>query len=146
MTAIESHLSLNYCKHHDIPCLHSHACTLMLTIDLILLMCLDLATTNSNHVPGVNLYQFGQSTELVTYTVPSELRLTACHFDPFGVRFGAADTKGDLFMWRFDTAQSALRPALILRQCHLGPVNDFVFMNSTTTLATAGISTNNRSL
>ncbi|OAJ38977.1 hypothetical protein BDEG_22865 [Batrachochytrium dendrobatidis JEL423] len=115
VTAIESHLSLNYY----------------------------LATTNSNHVPGVNLYQFGQSTELVTYTVPSELRLTACHFDPFGVRFGAADTKGDLFMWRFDTAQSALRPALILRQCHLGPVNDFVFMNSTTTLATAGISTNN---
>ncbi|KAI8924605.1 hypothetical protein BC831DRAFT_464821 [Entophlyctis helioformis] len=119
VTTIESHRSLNYY----------------------------LAGMGDAASPVVNLYQFGQPAELLTYALPESQasvgsRLTRCHFDPFGVRFGAGDSRGDVHIWRFDSNPAALRPAITLRQCHVGPVSDFVFMNSTTTLATAGVSSN----
>ncbi|KAI8913148.1 RAVE protein 1 C terminal-domain-containing protein [Powellomyces hirtus] len=93
----------------------------------------------------VQLYQFGQPRELVTYTSGTTARFTRCRFDPFGVRFGASDSKGDVYLWRFDASADASRPAMVV-PCHSSFTNDFTFLNSSSLLATAGVSTNNQNV
>ena len=91
----------------------------------------------------MHLYQFGQTQELNIYTAESEGRLTKCHFDPYGAKFGGSDSRGDMHIWKFDSSPSSIRPAITLNQCHNGAINDFTFLNSSSILATAGMSTAN---
>ncbi|KAJ3161107.1 regulator of (H+)-ATPase in vacuolar membrane [Geranomyces michiganensis] len=93
----------------------------------------------------VQLYQFGQPKELVTYTSGTTARFTKTRFDPFGVRFGASDSKGDVYIWRFDASADACRPVIALA-CHSSFTNDLTFLNSSSLLATAGVSTNNQNV
>ncbi|KAI8586289.1 RAVE protein 1 C terminal-domain-containing protein [Geranomyces variabilis] len=93
----------------------------------------------------VQLYQFGQPKELVTYTTGTTARFTKTRFDPFGVRFGASDSKGDVYIWRFDASADACKPAIALA-CHSSFTNDLTFLNSSSLLATAGVSTNNQNV
>ncbi|KAJ3327530.1 Epsin-3, clathrin recruitment and traffic between the Golgi and endosome, partial [Gonapodya sp. JEL0774] len=46
----------------------------------------------------------------------------------------------DLLLWKFETSQSAVNPYMVLN-CHNGGVHDFVFLGSTSMVATAGLST-----
>ncbi|KAJ3055772.1 regulator of (H+)-ATPase in vacuolar membrane [Rhizophlyctis rosea] len=92
---------------------------------------------------SVQLFQYGQPRELVSYTSGSSARITRNRFDPFGARFGATDTKGDLYMWRFEAAQQALMPSQVL-QCHSNAAHDFTFLDSGSAIATAGISANHQ--
>ncbi|KAJ3413506.1 regulator of (H+)-ATPase in vacuolar membrane [Chytridiales sp. JEL 0842] len=87
----------------------------------------------------VRLYQFGQPKELLKYTTGSTARITKCRFDKFGARLGATDSKGNLHLWKFDASQQALKPSQVLK-CHSVAANDFTFLNSSTILATAGVS------
>ncbi|TPX73880.1 hypothetical protein CcCBS67573_g04853 [Chytriomyces confervae] len=89
----------------------------------------------------VKLYQFGQKGDLVAYSSGSSARITKCRFDPFGGRFGCSDAKGELRLWKFDATQQSLNPTQVL-QCHSAITNDFCFVNSSTILATAGVSSN----
>ena len=91
----------------------------------------------------VQLFQYGQPRELVSYISGSSARITRNRFDPFGARFGATDTKGDLYMWRFEAAQHALMPSQVL-QCHSNAAHDFTFLDSGSAIATAGISANHQ--
>jgi hypothetical protein len=91
---------------------------------------------------SVQLFQFGEKHDPFVYTAQSEGKLTKCYFDTYGARFGASDTKGDLHLWKFDTALSSKNPCSTIRQCHSGMITDFAFLNSSTVLATAGISSN----
>jgi WD40 repeat protein len=100
-----------------------------------------LGDTTSPEV-SVKLFQFGTEPELVSYSAQSDGRLTKCRFDPYGAKFGGSDTRGDLHIWKFDPTPAALRPCLHLQHCHHGAINDFCFMDSSSVLATAGISTN----
>ncbi|KAJ3213069.1 regulator of (H+)-ATPase in vacuolar membrane [Dinochytrium kinnereticum] len=93
----------------------------------------------------VKLFQFGQQRELVSYTTGSTARITRCRFDPFGIRFGATDAKGELHIWRFDSREQALRPAVGL-SCNSNITNDFTFINCSTLLATAGVSTSGNNI
>ncbi len=88
----------------------------------------------------VTLYQFGEFREVARYSAKSDGVLSKCHFDPFGIRFAAADTKGDLFLWKFDSAPSSERPNTVLKKCHSGAVAEFCYLNSSSILATAGLS------
>ncbi|KAJ3101891.1 regulator of (H+)-ATPase in vacuolar membrane [Phlyctochytrium planicorne] len=88
----------------------------------------------------VKLFQYSQQRELVSYTTGCSARITKCRFDPFGIRFGACDTKGELHLWKFDSSEQALKPALNLA-CNTAITNDFTFLNCSTLLATAGVST-----
>lgn len=91
----------------------------------------------------VNLYQFGQENELVSYRAKSDGRLTRCHFDPYGSKFAGADTRGDLHIWKFDAYPEAMRPGITLRDCHQGPITEFTFLESSSVIATAGMSSTN---
>ncbi|KAJ3323371.1 regulator of (H+)-ATPase in vacuolar membrane [Boothiomyces sp. JEL0866] len=112
--------------------------------DLPLKKDLILAGVGESGTPevAVKLYQFGQAPELLTYTAQSDGKLTNCHFDPYGAKFGASDSRGDLFIWKFDAEPSAVKPCISLKQCHQGAINDFAFLNSSSVVATAGTSTN----
>ena len=88
----------------------------------------------------MDLYQFGQTDPLVSYSAESEGKLTKCHFDPYGAKFGGADSRGNLHIWRFESNIASVTPTLTLKQCHDGAVNDFSFVNSSSIIATAGMS------
>ncbi|KAJ3063584.1 regulator of (H+)-ATPase in vacuolar membrane, partial [Rhizoclosmatium hyalinum] len=89
----------------------------------------------------VKLYQFGQKGDLVSYSSGTSARITKCRFDPFGGRFGCSDAKGELRLWKFDATQQSLNPTQIL-QCNSAITNDFAFINSSSLIATAGVSSN----
>ncbi|KAI9336296.1 WD40-repeat-containing domain protein [Obelidium mucronatum] len=89
----------------------------------------------------VKLYQFGQKGDLVCYNSGTSARITKCRFDPFGGRFGCADAKGELRLWKFDATQQSLSPSQVI-SCHSAITNDFAFINSSTLIATAGVSSN----
>ncbi|KAI8610245.1 RAVE protein 1 C terminal-domain-containing protein [Chytriomyces sp. MP71] len=91
----------------------------------------------------VKLYQFGQKGDLVSYQSGTSARITKCRFDPFGGRFGCTDAKGELRLWKFDATQQSLNPTQVL-QCNSAVTNDFAFVNCSTILATAGVSSNGR--
>ncbi|KAI8899668.1 WD40-repeat-containing domain protein [Globomyces pollinis-pini] len=94
----------------------------------------------------VQLYQYGQQQEIVSYSTISEGKLIKCHFDPYGAKFAGADSRGDVHIWKFDAAPSSIRPCLTLRQCHQGTISDFTFLNSSSILATAGLSANSMNI
>ena len=52
-----------------------------------------------------------------------------------------SDSKGNLFIWRFDAHPESIEPAISLSSCHVGPVTDFAFLNSSSLLATSGHTT-----
>lgn len=87
----------------------------------------------------VKLFQFGQSRELVSYQTGLSTRISSMNFDPFGSRFGACDNQGNLMLWKFDSSSHALLPFKTLKT-HSRSCNDFVFVNSSTVIATAGVS------
>jgi hypothetical protein len=89
---------------------------------------------------AVQLYQYGQENILNSYFTESDGRLTGCHFDSYCARFGASDSRGSIFLWKFDTDPSSMKPASIIESCHKGPVNEFCFLNSSSIIATAGMS------
>lgn len=66
-------------------------------------------------------------------------RISQLRFDPFGARFGACDSQGDLYLWKFDSSPHSLMPYKSFN-CHSTVAHDFSFLNSGTVLATAGLS------
>ena len=105
---------------------------------------LDLAGCGDTQTSDVKvlLYQFGEPGEIVEYNATSDGSLTRCHFDPHGIRFGASDTRGDLHLWKFEANLSSRKPLVTLKSCHTAAINDFAFLNSSTVIATAGLSIN----
>ncbi|KAI9006205.1 RAVE protein 1 C terminal-domain-containing protein [Gaertneriomyces semiglobifer] len=88
---------------------------------------------------AVQLFQFGQRKGLVTYSTGTNTRLTSCKFDPFGSRFVAGDSRGDLFLWKFDASAQALSPTASF-ECHSSSTNGVTFLGCTSLLATCGTS------
>ncbi|KAJ3117018.1 regulator of (H+)-ATPase in vacuolar membrane, partial [Physocladia obscura] len=124
VSSLEAHPTLNYCKYSLICILFNLA---------------GVGDGNSESI--VKLYQFGQKGDLVSYASGTSARITKCRFDPFGGRFGCSDAKGELRLWKFDATEQALHPTQVL-SCNSAITNDFVFVNSSTLIATAGVSSN----
>ncbi|KAI8910438.1 RAVE protein 1 C terminal-domain-containing protein [Gorgonomyces haynaldii] len=120
-------------KMHGITSMESHH-----SLNYYLAGC---GTTGTSEV-SVQLFQFGEFRELVEYSALSDGSLTRMHFDPFGVQFGAGDTRGSLHLFRFDAQQSSRKPHLSIKAYTTSGINDFTFVNSSTILGTAGIAVN----
>ncbi|RUP50038.1 RAVE protein 1 C terminal-domain-containing protein [Jimgerdemannia flammicorona] len=86
----------------------------------------DVSATN----PSVILWQFGQDKELMSYHGS---------LGKFGQKFGAADAKGSLALWRFDSSLQASKPFYTMI-CHSKAARDFAFLDSSSFLVTAGTS------
>ncbi|RUS22784.1 WD40-repeat-containing domain protein [Endogone sp. FLAS-F59071] len=88
--------------------------------------------------PSVILWQFGQDREVMSYHGCLG-KVNRVHFDQFGQKFGAADAKGSLSLWRFDANLQSSKPYYTIA-CHSKATRDFSFLDSSSVLATAGTS------
>jgi hypothetical protein len=87
----------------------------------------------------IQAFQFQQETELFSINSTNNSRIIKLHFDPFGIRLGGAEAKGDLHLWKCeDVSQVSLLKTL--KSTHSNGLYDFCFLNSPNVIATSGMS------
>uniref|UniRef100_A0A3Q4BEA1 RAVE complex protein Rav1 C-terminal domain-containing protein n=1 Tax=Mola mola TaxID=94237 RepID=A0A3Q4BEA1_MOLML len=94
---------------------------------------------------SVRMFEWGHSQQIICFRSPGNSRVTRIRFNHQGNKFGIVDADGALSLWQTNTSGNAPRPYLTL-QCHNKTAHDFVFVGSSSLIATAGLSTDNRNM
>ncbi|XP_076859615.1 dmX-like protein 1 isoform X2 [Brachyhypopomus gauderio] len=94
---------------------------------------------------SVRMFEWGHSQQIVCFRSPGNSRVTRIRFNYQGNKFGIVDADGALSLWQTNTSGAAPKPYLTL-QCHNKTAHDFVFVGSSSLIATAGLSTDNRNV
>uniref|UniRef100_A0A7N8XMA7 Dmx like 1 n=1 Tax=Mastacembelus armatus TaxID=205130 RepID=A0A7N8XMA7_9TELE len=94
---------------------------------------------------SVRMFEWGHSQQIICFRSPGNSRVTRIRFNHQGNKFGIVDADGGLSLWQTSTSGNAPKPYLTL-QCHNKTAHDFVFVSSSSLIATAGLSTDNRNV
>ncbi|XP_061672191.1 dmX-like protein 1 isoform X2 [Syngnathoides biaculeatus] len=94
---------------------------------------------------SVRMFEWGHSQQIICFRSPGNSRVTRIRFNHQGNKFGIVDADGALSLWQTNTSGAAPKPYLTL-QCHNKTAHDFVFVGSSSLIATAGLSTDNRNV
>ncbi|KAM4616891.1 dmX-like protein 1 [Polymixia lowei] len=94
---------------------------------------------------SVRMFEWGHSQQIICFRSPGNSRVTRIRFNHQGNKFGIVDADGGLSLWQTNTSGNAPKPYLTL-QCHSKTAHDFVFVGSSSLIATAGLSTDNRNV
>ncbi|XP_061881524.1 dmX-like protein 1 isoform X3 [Entelurus aequoreus] len=94
---------------------------------------------------SVRMFEWGHSQQIICFRSPGNSRVTRIRFNHQGNKFGIVDADGGLSLWQTHTNGAAPKPYLTL-QCHNKTAHDFVFVGSSSLIATAGLSTDNRNV
>lgn len=94
---------------------------------------------------SVRMFEWGHSQQIVCFRSPGNSRVTRIRFSHQGNKFGIVDADGGLSLWQTNTSGNAPKPYLTL-QCHNKTAHDLVFVGSSSLIATAGLSTDNRNV
>ncbi|XP_062854976.1 dmX-like protein 1 isoform X2 [Trichomycterus rosablanca] len=94
---------------------------------------------------SVRMFEWGHSQQIICFRSPGNSRVTRIRFNYQGNKFGIVDADGALSLWQTNTSGNTPKPYLTL-QCHNKTAHDFVFVGSSTLIATAGLSTDNRNV
>ncbi|KAK5932313.1 hypothetical protein CgunFtcFv8_004030 [Champsocephalus gunnari] len=94
---------------------------------------------------SVRMFEWGHSQQIICFRSPGNSRVTRIRFNHQGNKFGIVDADGGLSLWQTNTSGTAPKPYLTLH-CHNKTANDFVFVGSSSLIATAGLSTDNRNV
>ncbi|KAK2837802.1 hypothetical protein Q5P01_015014 [Channa striata] len=94
---------------------------------------------------SVRMFEWGHSQQIICFRSPGNSRVTRIRFNHQGNKFGIVDADGGLSLWQTNTSGNAPKPYLTL-QCHNKTAHDFVFVSSSSLIATAGLSTDNRNV
>ncbi|XP_076005529.1 dmX-like protein 1 [Genypterus blacodes] len=94
---------------------------------------------------SVRMFEWGHSQQIICFRSPGNSRVTRIRFNHQGNKFGIVDADGGLSLWQTNTSGVAPKPYLTL-QCHNKTAHDFVFVGSSSFIATAGLSTDNRNV
>ncbi|XP_056151109.1 dmX-like protein 1 [Lampris incognitus] len=94
---------------------------------------------------SVRMFEWGHSQQIICFRSPGNSRVTRIRFNHQGNKFGIVDADGGLSLWQTNTSGNAPKPYLTL-QCHNKTAHDFVFVGSSSLIATAGLSTDNRNI
>ncbi|XP_075875590.1 dmX-like protein 1 isoform X2 [Nelusetta ayraudi] len=94
---------------------------------------------------SVRMFEWGHSQQIICFRSPGNSRVTRIRFNHQGNKFGIVDADGGLSLWQTNTSGSTPKPYLTL-QCHNKTAHDFVFVASSSLIATAGLSTDNRNV
>ncbi|XP_043103136.1 dmX-like protein 1 isoform X3 [Puntigrus tetrazona] len=94
---------------------------------------------------SVRMFEWGHSQQITCFRSPGNSRVTRIRFNYQGNKFGIVDADGALSLWQTSTSGNTPKPYLTL-QCHNKTANDFVFVGSSSLIATAGLSTDNRNV
>nr|XP_006818127.1 PREDICTED: Dmx-like 2 [Saccoglossus kowalevskii] len=96
---------------------------------------------------SVSLWEWGHTQKLHTHRIAGNYpKVTRIYCNPQGNKFGVADESGQLCLWQIcGLTNTGSKPFLSL-QCHNKGINDFAFIGSSSLLATAGLSSDNKNL
>uniref|UniRef100_G3UN45 Dmx like 1 n=1 Tax=Loxodonta africana TaxID=9785 RepID=G3UN45_LOXAF len=98
---------------------------------------------------SVRMFEWGHSQQITCFRSGGNSRVTRMRFNYQGNKFGIVDADGYLSLyqtnWKCPVTGSIPKPYLTW-QCHNKTANDFVFVSSSSLIATAGLSTDNRNV
>ncbi|KAJ5068508.1 rabconnectin-related [Anaeramoeba ignava] len=83
------------------------------------------------------LLEFDSDSYIHQIQKPNNKRITKLYFNQEGSRFGICDSTGQITLWDFDSQNSGFAPFYTL-DSFLHRVNDFLFVNSGSVIATLG--------
>ncbi|KFM72487.1 DmX-like protein 2, partial [Stegodyphus mimosarum] len=95
---------------------------------------------------SVNLWEWNHETAISCLRQPGTFaKVTRILFNLQGNKFGITDGDGIISLWQVGLGSSVNKP-FFSTQCHTKQANDFAFLSSSSLIATAGHSTDNRNV
>ncbi|XP_010153929.1 PREDICTED: dmX-like protein 2 isoform X3 [Eurypyga helias] len=94
---------------------------------------------------SVRMFEWTRPQQLVCFRQAGNARVTRMYLDSQGNKCGVADGEGFLSIWQVNQTTSNPKPYLSW-QCHSKTTSDFAFITSSSLVATAGQSNDNRNV
>ncbi|KAM5331615.1 dmX-like protein 1 isoform 4-T4 [Glossophaga mutica] len=99
---------------------------------------------------SVRMFEWGHSQQITCFRSGGNSRVTRMRFNYQGNKFGIVDADGYLSLyqtnWKCCPVTGSMPKPYLTWQCHNKTANDFVFISSSSLIATAGLSTDNRNV
>ncbi|KAM4819523.1 dmX-like protein 1 isoform 7-T7 [Thomomys bottae] len=99
---------------------------------------------------SVRMFEWGHSQQITCFRSGGNSRITRMRFNYQGNKFGIVDADGYLSLyqtnWKCCPVTGSIPKPYLTWQCHNKTANDFVFVSSSSLIATAGLSTDNRNI
>ncbi|ERE84944.1 dmX-like protein 1 [Cricetulus griseus] len=99
---------------------------------------------------SVRMFEWGHSQQITCFRTGGNSRITRMRFNYQGNKFGIVDADGYLSLyqtnWKCCPVTGSIPKPYLAWQCHNKTANDFVFVSSSSLIATAGLSTDNRNI
>nr|XP_054588314.1 dmX-like protein 2 isoform X3 [Nothobranchius furzeri] len=94
---------------------------------------------------SVRMFEWNRPQQLICFRQAGNARVTRLYFNSQGNKCGVADGEGFLSLWQVNQTSSSPKPYLSW-QCHSKTCGDFAFITSSSLIATAGQSNDNRNV
>uniref|UniRef100_H2LCH0 Dmx-like 2 n=1 Tax=Oryzias latipes TaxID=8090 RepID=H2LCH0_ORYLA len=94
---------------------------------------------------SVRMFEWNRPQQLICFRQAGNARVTRLYFNSQGNKCGVADGEGFLSLWQVNQTSSNPKPYLSW-QCHTKACCDFAFITSSSLIATAGQSNDNRNV
>uniref|UniRef100_A0A3P9P5A6 Dmx-like 2 n=1 Tax=Poecilia reticulata TaxID=8081 RepID=A0A3P9P5A6_POERE len=94
---------------------------------------------------SVRMFEWNRPQQLICFRQAGNARITRLYFNTQGNKCGVADGEGFLSLWQVNQTSSNPKPYLSW-QCHSKTCGDFAFITSSSLIATAGQSNDNRNV
>uniref|UniRef100_A0A665UUG2 Dmx-like 2 n=1 Tax=Echeneis naucrates TaxID=173247 RepID=A0A665UUG2_ECHNA len=94
---------------------------------------------------SVRMFEWNRPQQLICFRQAGNARVTRLYFNSQGNKCGVADGEGFLSLWQVNQTSSNPKPYLSW-QCHTKTCCDFAFITSSSLIATAGQSNDNRNV
>ncbi|KAL6113439.1 dmxl2 [Pungitius sinensis] len=94
---------------------------------------------------SVRMFEWNRPQQLICFRQAGNARVTRLYFNSQGNKCGVADGEGFLSLWQVNQTSSNPKPYLSW-QCHTKTCGDFDFITSSSLIATAGQSNDNRNV
>ncbi|KAM4809558.1 dmX-like protein 1 [Rhinophrynus dorsalis] len=99
---------------------------------------------------SVRMFEWGHSQQITCFRSGGNPRVTRIRFNHQGNKFGIVDADGFISLyqtnWKYSAATGSPPKPYLTWQCHNKTANDFVFISSSSLIATAGQSSDNRNI
>ncbi|XP_075692421.1 dmX-like protein 1 isoform X2 [Rhinoderma darwinii] len=99
---------------------------------------------------SVRMFEWGHGQQITCFRTGGNSRITRIKFNHQGNKFGIVDADGFISLyqtnWKYSSASGSPAKPYLTWQCHNKTANDFVFISSSSLIATAGQSSDNRNI
>ncbi|XP_078694772.1 dmX-like protein 2 isoform X2 [Branchiostoma floridae x Branchiostoma belcheri] len=95
---------------------------------------------------SVRMWEWGHAQQISIHRTAGYPRVNRVRFNLQGNKFGVCDSEGYLSLWQLAVSSSATNKPFLTRQCHNKQTSDFVYINSSSFLSTAGHSSDHRNV